>query len=181
MKAFKPCNFSRLAVSFKSFDKNWGMNSLVDLIDIANTQLNIEEVRSGTAFQRLLKLPNQFIFLRLDFSYKQTISNAEKIDYIMALSMHTAFLCWALKLAALRRLTEENRKLLKISEFRIKITHLRTSEASPIDQNFNSCQFYRLLSVLNGVPDYRFNMCSIPIHVSVILLQGIFLGHKLGL
>ena len=27
-------------------------------------QLNIEEVRSGTAFQRLLKLPNQFIFLR---------------------------------------------------------------------------------------------------------------------
>ena len=31
---------------------------------IADTQLNIEEVRSETAFQRLLKPPNQFLFLR---------------------------------------------------------------------------------------------------------------------
>ena len=31
---------------------------------IADTQLNIEEVRSETAIQRLLKPPNQFLFLR---------------------------------------------------------------------------------------------------------------------
>ena len=84
--------------------------------------------------------------------------------------MCTVFLCWDLKMVALSRIRGRNRKILKIGQVRIKISHLRMSEASSIDQNFNSCQFHHLSSVLNGVPDCWFNVRSFPIHGSLILL-----------
>ena len=77
--------------------------------------------------------------------------------------MRTVFLCWDLKMVALLRIKGGNRTVLKIGQVRIKITHLRTSETSSIDQNFNLCQFPHLLSVLNGVPDIGSIYCEISI------------------